>query len=45
MRYDEKSDKDPNIYPPGLNGRKAAEIIAYYEARQEVDLLEEGITS
>jgi hypothetical protein len=33
--------KDPNIYPPGLNATKVADIIAYYDARQEVDLLEE----
>ena len=31
--------KDPNIYPPGLNARKVADIIAYYDARQDVDLL------
>lgn len=37
-----KKRKDPNVYPPGLNAKKVAEIIAYYEARQEVDLLEEG---
>jgi hypothetical protein len=36
-----KKRKDPNIYPPGLNAKKVAEIIAYYDARQEVDLLEE----
>lgn len=37
-----KKRKDPNIYPPGLNAKKVAEIIAYYDARQEVDLLEES---
>ncbi len=34
--------KDPNLYPPGLNARKVAEIIAYYDARQEVDLMEDA---
>jgi hypothetical protein len=34
-----KKRKDPNRYPPGLNARKVAEIIAYYDARQDVDLL------
>ena len=32
--------KDPNIYPRGLDARKVDEIIAYYDARQDVDLLE-----
>ena len=34
--------KDLNVYPAGLNAEKVAEIIAYYDARQEVDLLEES---
>ena len=34
--------KDPNVYPSGLNAKKVRQIIAYYEARQAVDLLEEG---
>ena len=33
-----KKRKDPNVYPPDLNARKVAEIIGYYDARQEVDL-------
>jgi hypothetical protein len=33
--------KDPNIYPPGLNAKKVADIIAYYDARQAVELLED----
>ena len=33
-----KKKKDPNVYPPGLNAKKVAEIIAYYDARQDVDL-------
>jgi hypothetical protein len=37
-----KKRKDPNVYPPGLNAKKVAEIIAYYEARQEADLLEDS---
>jgi hypothetical protein len=37
-----KKRKDPNVYPPGLDAKKVAEIIAYYEALQDVDLLEEG---
>jgi hypothetical protein len=37
-----KKRKDPNVYPPGLNAKKVAEIIAYYDARQEADLLEES---
>lgn len=37
-----KKRKDPNVYPPGLNAKKVAEIIAYYDARQEVDLLEDA---
>ena len=37
-----KKRKDPNVYPPGLNAKKVAEIIAYYEVRQEVDLLEDS---
>ena len=34
-----KKRKDPNRYPPGLNAKKVAEIIAYYDARRDVDLL------
>ena len=34
--------KDPNVYPKGLNAKKVAEIIAYYDARQDVDLAEEA---
>jgi hypothetical protein len=37
-----KKRKDPNIYPPGLNAKKVGEIIAYYEARYEADLLEDS---
>ncbi len=37
-----KKRKDPNVYPPGLNARKVAEIIAYYDARHDADLLEDG---
>jgi hypothetical protein len=33
-----KKRKDPNVYPPGLDARKVAEIIKYYEARQDIDL-------
>jgi hypothetical protein len=33
--------KDPNTYPPGLNPRKVAQIIAYYDAQQDVDLTED----
>jgi hypothetical protein len=36
-----KKRKDPNVYPPGLTAKKVAEIIAYYDARQDVDLLED----
>lgn len=36
-----KKRKDPNIYPPGLNAKKVAEIIAYYDALHDVDLLED----
>lgn len=36
-----KKRKDPNVYPPGLNARKVAEIIAYYDARQDEDLSED----
>jgi hypothetical protein len=35
-----KKRKDPNVYPPGLNARKVAETIAYYDARQAIDLLD-----
>ena len=34
--------KDPNVYPPGLNRKKVEEIIAYYDALQEVDLMEDS---
>ena len=37
-----KKRRDPNIYPPGLNAKRVAQIIAYYEARQNVDLLASG---
>ena len=37
-----KKRKDTNIYPAGLNAKKVKEIIAYYDARQHVDLLENG---
>ncbi len=37
-----KKRKDPNVYPPGLNARKVAAIIAYYDARHDADLLEES---
>ena len=37
-----KKRKDPNIYPPGLDARKVAAIIAYYDARHDADLLEES---
>ena len=33
-----KKRKDPNVYPPGLSAKKVAETIAYYDARQNVDL-------
>jgi hypothetical protein len=33
-----KKRKDPNVYPQGLNLKKVAETIAYYDARQDVDL-------
>jgi hypothetical protein len=33
--------KDPNVYPPGLNAKKVAAIIRYYDARQDMDLLED----
>ena len=36
-----KKRRDPNVYPPGLNAKKVAEIIAYYDARQDVDLRED----
>ena len=36
-----KKRKDPNIYPPGFNAKKIAEIIAYYDARQGQDLFED----
>ena len=35
-----KKRKDPNVYPPGRDARKVSETIAYYDARQAVDLLE-----
>ena len=34
-------NKGPNKYPPGLNAKKVAKIIAYYNARQETDLAED----
>ena len=37
-----KKCKDPNKYPPGLNAKKVADIIAYYDAKQGRDLLEDG---
>jgi hypothetical protein len=36
-----KKRKDPNRYPPGLDAKKVARIIAYYDARQKADLAEE----
>ena len=36
-----KKRKDPNRYPPGLNAKKVAQIIAYYDARQDKDLLDD----
>ena len=33
--------KDPNVYPPGLNAKKVAETIAYYDDRQRVDLADD----
>jgi len=36
-----KKRKDPNIYPPDLNAKKVAEIIAYYDARKDLDLMED----
>ena len=33
--------KDPNRYPPNLDAKKIADIIAYYDARNEVDLMED----
>ena len=35
-----KRRKDPNIYPPGLNAKKVADIIAYYDSVQDVPLEE-----
>ena len=32
--------KDLNVYPPGLNAKKAAELAAYYDARKDVDLMD-----
>ena len=34
--------KDPNVYPPGTSAKKVAEIIAYYDAVQDVDLAEDA---
>jgi hypothetical protein len=36
-----KKHKDPNKYPPGLDAKKVARIIAYYDARQAEDLLDD----
>jgi len=30
--------RDPNKYPPGLNQKKVARIIRYYDARRNNDL-------
>ncbi|MGB7159264.1 MAG: hypothetical protein WBD40_14440 [Tepidisphaeraceae bacterium] len=30
--------KDINVYPPGLNAKKVAATIAYYDARRNSDL-------
>lgn len=35
-----KKRKDPNVYPRGLNAQRVTEIIAYYDARRDADLLE-----
>jgi hypothetical protein len=37
-----KKKKDPNLYPPGLTRKKVQDIIAYYDARRDVDLLEDA---
>ena len=37
-----RKPKDPNVYPPGLNAKKVAETIAYYDKRQNVDLAEDA---
>lgn len=37
-----KKKKDPNIYPRGLTEKKVKEIIEYYDARQNDDLLSNG---
>ena len=37
-----KKQKDPNVYPTGLNAKKVAEIIAYYDARQDLDLRQDS---
>ncbi len=36
-----KKRKNTNAYPPELNAKKVAEKIAYYDARQNVDLGED----
>jgi len=37
-----KKRKDPNVYPPGLNAKKVADIIAYYDARADADLSDDA---
>jgi hypothetical protein len=32
---------DPNKYPPGLSAKKVAQIISYYDAKQDHDLLDD----
>jgi len=36
-----KKRKDPNIYPPGLNAKKVASIIAHYDSKQGDDLFKD----
>jgi hypothetical protein len=38
----QKPKKDPNVYPRGLNRKKVEAIIAYYDAHQDEDLIDDA---
>ena len=37
--------KDPNIYPPGWDYRRAKQIADYYDARKDEDVLKDAATA
>ena len=37
-----RSQRDPNLYPPGWDSRRAQAVIEYYDARKDQPVLDKG---